>query len=72
MRYTETVSTKPKNPASEQPSAEKPRKRIFQTLDPDLHKRLKMWAADEETTLQGLIERLLRESAAAAGRCIVA
>lgn len=62
----------PKKPTNQEQPAEKPRKRIFQTLDPDLHKRLKMWAADEETTLQGLIERILKESAAAAGRCIVA
>jgi hypothetical protein len=45
-----------------------PKKRFLLRLDPELHRRLESWAADELRSVNGQIEFLLREAMVRAGR----
>jgi hypothetical protein len=44
------------------------RKRFLLRLDPELHRRLEKWAADELRSLNAQIEYLLREALQRSGR----
>lgn len=45
-----------------------PKKRFLLRLDPELHRRLERWAADELRSVNSQIEFLLREALVRAGR----
>ncbi len=45
-----------------------PKKRFLLRVDPELYRRLEIWAADELRSVNGQIEFLLRDAVRRAGR----